>query len=134
MSSFTAPLVIAYHPEAGGRSKWRVHQAFQYDLGEEGSGISVEVPEGFMTDGASVPRPLWWLLPPWGRYGQATVVHDKLCTDGLVVHKDGPTSKLSRKEVDRVFLEAMGVLGVPKWMRHVMYCGVRIYSIVKGYR
>ena len=30
----------------------------------------------FMTDFASIPRPLWSILPQWGRYGNAAVVHD----------------------------------------------------------
>jgi hypothetical protein len=42
--------------------------------------VQVVVPAGTMTDGASVPRPLWWFLPPWG--DEATlpaVLHDYLC-------------------------------------------------------
>jgi hypothetical protein len=35
----------------------------------------VKVRKGFKTDFASVPRVLWWLCPPLGRYSKATVVH-----------------------------------------------------------
>ena len=38
------------------------------------SGKPFEVPKGFVTDFASVPRPIWWLFPPWAKYGNATVV------------------------------------------------------------
>lgn len=33
---------------------------------------------GFLTDLASVPKLLWWLYPPFGRYTKAAVVHDML--------------------------------------------------------
>ena len=36
----------------------------------------VEVPQGFTTNGASVPRPFWWFLHPAGRAFEAAIVHD----------------------------------------------------------
>ena len=38
----------------------------------------IEVAEGFETDFASVPRLLWVVLPKWGKYGNAAMVHDWL--------------------------------------------------------
>ncbi|WP_442908701.1 DUF1353 domain-containing protein, partial [Hydrogenovibrio sp. 3SP14C1] len=34
------------------------------------------VPEGFISDGATVPRIFWPIFPPIGRYLKATLVHD----------------------------------------------------------
>ena len=74
------------------------------------------MPAGFETDFASVPRLFWRVVPPWGRYSPAAVVHDYLYHTG----------KVSRIAADRVFLELMAALGVPLWKRQVMYWAVRL--------
>lgn len=76
----------------------------------------IEVPVGFVTDFASVPRLFWRIVPPWGAYSPAAVVHDYLYQNHLV----------SREEADRIFLELMTVLGVLPWKRKTMYWAVRI--------
>jgi len=79
-------------------------------------GRSITVPAGFETDFASVPRLFWRIIPPWGRYSAAAVVHDYLYE----------TDAVSRLEADRIFLDLMKRLGVPFWKRHLMYRAVRI--------
>lgn len=109
--SFTTPLDLEY---LDGRT-YRLLTAFQYDA----SGFTVTVPAGFITDFASIPRPLWVLFPPTGRYGKAAVVHDYLYrTPGLV----------SKAIADATFLEAMGVLGVPWLTRHLLYRSVSLFG------
>lgn len=116
MSQFTEVLVVS--PLADGKT-WIVQREFGYDRGVEGSGDRIEVKIGFMTDFASVPRPLWWFLSPWGKYGNAAVIHDWLywSQGGFV-----------RAEADGVFLEAMTVLGVPARQKYPMYWGVRLFG------
>lgn len=114
MSSFTKPLTVT---KAGPRT-WRVSRAFDYYVGDPRDGDRVSVPEGFITDFASVPRPFWVILPPDGEYTQAAVVHDYLYS----------TRQRLRRECDRIFYEAMGVLGVPAWKRAVMYRAVRLFG------
>lgn len=75
---------------------------------------SITVPTGFKTDLASVPRVLWNLLPPVGRYDAAATVHD------FLYQHNGVT----RHEADRVLHEAMCVLGVGWWTRWAIYSGV----------
>lgn len=111
MSSFTAPLNVT---PAGLGQRWRLLTPFSYYIDAQRRDVVV-VPHGFVTDFASVPRPLWSLLPPWGRYGKAAVVHDYLC-----VMRDRPSA-----EVHRIFREAMAVLGVPWWKRWLMWAAVR---------
>lgn len=41
-------------------------------------GNIIEIPEGFIWDLSSVPRILWWLLPPDGDFGIAYIIHDYL--------------------------------------------------------
>jgi len=113
MSRFTEILLVS--PLADGKS-WVIKKDFGYDVGEEGSGDTINVPIGFMTDFASVPRPLWWLLPKWGKYGNAAVIHDYCYWE----------QSRSRKESDLIFREAMQVLEVSNWKILLMYCAVRL--------
>jgi hypothetical protein len=73
------------------------------------------VPAGFQTDFASVPRALWNVLPPHGRYDRAAVLHDFFYQTG----------GLDRGEADGVLLEAMNVCHVARWQRWTIYAGVR---------
>jgi hypothetical protein len=41
----------------------------------------ITVPAGFVTDFASTPRAIWAVLPPFGTYQLAAVVHDFLYWD-----------------------------------------------------
>ncbi len=111
MSSFTSPLLLEY---LDGRN-FRLIAGFVYMTALVPDG-SVYVPAGFYTDFASIPRALWGLFPPTGRYGKAAVVHDYLyqCTN------------LDRATCDQVFLEAMEALGVGWWTCRTMYLAVRL--------
>jgi hypothetical protein len=84
---------------------------------------NVEVPVGFVSDGASVPRMLWNLYPPFGEYLEAAVVHDLFCVLG---HKG--ESPIDFKMAAKVFKEAMAVCGVSRWKRQKMYLAVRWFG------
>src|SRR5262245_14892327 len=104
--SFHTPLELEYQDG----TNYKLLSPFQYDA----SGFTVSVPAGFVTDFASIPRPLWWLLPPTGKYGKAAVVHDYMYR----------THDAYSKEIaDATFLEAMGALGVNWLVRYTMYLG-----------
>lgn len=77
-----------------------------------------EVPIGFETDFASVPRIFWRIIPPWGCWSPAAVVHDY-----LYAHNG-----CSRKKADQIFLDIMIQLEVPKWPRTLMYWAVRLFG------
>ena len=75
--------------------------------------------QGIQSDGASVPRALWSIYPPFGKYLEAAVVHDWFCVLG---HKG--ESPIDYKMAAKVFDEAMEVCGVSKWRRFKMYWAV----------
>ena len=77
----------------------------------------IVVPKGFETDFASVPRILWNILPPIGKYTKAAVIHDYLYAKG---------ENLTRNKADAVFLEAMRDLDVWEVTRFSMWMGVRL--------
>ena len=76
----------------------------------------LEVPAGYRTDFASVPRFFWRIFPPMGRYARAAVVHDYLC--------DVSPKVCDHKTAAAVFLEAMTFAGVPTWKRKAMHRAV----------
>lgn len=74
------------------------------------------VPEGFVTDFASVPRiPLAFLLTGDSAH-EAAVVHDFAYS----------RQNISRSLADAVFREAMQVTGEPGWKSWLMWVGVRM--------
>ncbi|ENJ3383787.1 DUF1353 domain-containing protein [Salmonella enterica] len=113
MSRFTTPAIL----EMLGHYDWRVHEPFAFYLSDDNSDV-IEVPVGFVTDLATVPRIFWILLPPDGKYAKAAIIHDYLYDNAL----------RTKYEADRIFLDGMDVLGVPKWKRTVMYWAVRLFG------
>lgn len=81
----------------------------------------IVVPKGYRTDFASVPRFFWRIIPPYGRYAKASVVHDYLC------ELRGSTG-IDSKTTHKVFREAMELLEVSGWKRVAMYRAVRWFG------
>lgn len=141
MSTFTrfsAEEQLRYNKIASVLNKkdlWDTLPGFRYGVGEKDSNTHVDVESGFLTDGATVPRWLWWLLPPIGEYSQACTLHDKLCTTYRVtcVINGVPTSvPVTRKEIDAILDEALGVLKVTPWKHKTIMAGVNAYRILKN--
>ena len=82
---------------------------------------TIAVPAGFISDGASVPRAMWSIYPPFGKYLEAAIVHDWFCALG---HEGN--SPIGSVTAAKVFREAMQVCGVSRWRRNKMYWAVRI--------
>ncbi len=126
MSSFTNALVIK---DAGDGKYWTVQEPFRYYMGSEASNVCVDIPRGFKTDLASVPRLARLLVPKLGKYNAAAVVHDRLYKQGeYTVLSPGVSypCDITRKKADDVFNEAMKICGVSPWRRRLIYCGVRV--------
>lgn len=128
---YSQPLDTRYDPEASkilGKDHWRILTAFSYKIDEE---RHVTVPAGYLTDGASVPQLFWNMIPPWGKYGQAAVVHDLLC-EYLQVVRNGAPETISRARCDAILNEAMTSLEVPSLKRHLIYGSVCMYRWTIG--
>lgn len=101
VSSFTEPLILEAMPEErGGRGLFKVHKAFSYDIGHKGSGITVRVPDGFVTDLCSIPALARPFFPMSGRVAKPALLHDWLLTLG------------DDDRAHRVFEEALTVAGL----------------------
>lgn len=130
---FSAPLQTEYEEEASyeiGYDVWSLKTGFKFYIDERDDNRWAFVPANYLTDGASVPRPFWWLLPPWGIYGQAAVLHDHLC-ETLTILESGVVCTITRARADSIFKQAMKVAGVPAWKRNLMYIAVRVEAKFK---
>ena len=117
MQKFTDELLV----ESFGDT-WVLKRAFHfYYLDKVGGQTHVIIPEGFITDFASTPKALYSIFPPIGIYNKAAMVHDFLYS------KDCPVV-VERQIADKFFLQAMGVLGVAKRRRKLMFYAVRLFG------
>lgn len=135
MSSFTKasfmPLCVV-DPKTGiaaqkkreGRGLYTVHgdggDGFRFHIGFEGSGMMIHVPEGFVTDGPSIPRLIGWAVPQGAKEHamKSAAVHDLLC--------EHPA--FSRPEADANFLVAMYAEETPPMWREIFFNAVRTNS------
>ncbi|WP_330178689.1 DUF1353 domain-containing protein [Nocardia sp. NBC_01503] len=80
------------------------------------------VPVGFVTDFASVPRPLIWLIPRYGTYTRAAILHDYLCEHRPV----------GRSDADGIFRRVLRECGVSRIQRWMMWAAVRFGGRMAG--
>lgn len=105
---------------------------------------ALRVEKGFKTDFGSVPQAFQSFVSPIGKPTKAYVLHDRLCVanaKGEIWEKFFNklprkywNKPITRKEADKVFLEAMKALGVGALKRYTIYFYVRLYAILKGRR
>jgi hypothetical protein len=74
------------------------------------------LPPDFRTDFATVPFFLTWLVPRYGNYTNAAVLHDWLLDE----------TDIKRCDCDGIFRRALRELGVPFVRRWVMWAAVRL--------
>ncbi len=99
-------------------TQWKLLEPVVY----EGRDSTFTVPRGYVTDFASVPRIFFWLLPSYGAYTKAAILHDFLCETKIV----------SRADADGLFRRTMRELHVPLLRRWIMWAAVRANSRLKG--
>jgi len=121
-SSFQTALVV----EDLGNSTFKLRSPLVFFHAEDPTGIYV-VPEGFITDFASIPRGLWNIVPKIGPYDRAATLHDAgyklalLTESGGRIHATKPT-------VDLLFYNAMKADGVGSTRAWLMYHMVKLFG------
>lgn len=93
------------------------------ELSYRGNTDIFDVPVGYVTDFATVPRVFTWLLPTFGDYTAAAILHDYLLTD-LVAQE-----KLSSRDADGIFRRVCAELSVPPRRYWLMWAGVRLGAL-----
>ena len=81
---------------------WRLERPFTFHIGSQYSRAYIRVPRHFLTDWASIPRFLFWLLPWWAKFNKSPVLHDWLYKSKQIMGKP-----ITRKRADKIFYEAM---------------------------
>jgi hypothetical protein len=114
MSSFTDPLHVAVlGTERAGIGLARLEQPFSYYL-EDGS-ATIDVPVGFVTDFASIPRPFRPFFCTMGKTAKPALLHDWL------LHNDD-------KRATKVFNEALKVANISTVGRWMLVAFVYIWT------
>jgi Protein of unknown function (DUF1353) len=119
---FTGRVVVRQVDEDPEFKRWELQEPLCY----RGQRDEWTVPAGFCTDFASVPRVVTWLIPRYGRYTKAAIVHDFLC--GVEV----PLGRMSRADADGVFRRALRELGVAFLRRWLMWAAVRLDAALES--
>lgn len=104
-------------------------------------GDTFTVPPGFVTDFATVPRFMHWLVLPYGAYTRAAVLHDWLLTElakwTAETRNGGARGWLppaNSRDTDGIFRLVMEQLGVPWTKRWLMWAAVRAASLFSSRR
>lgn len=107
--------------EQAGDKDWCVVKEYGYSGLEDTFHVYV----GMGTDFASVPRFFVWLLPRYGRYTKAAIVHDLLWREYV------PSGRLKIAEADAIFRRMLRELEVAFLRRWLMWAAVRFGALTK---
>ena len=111
-------------------TQWRIEREVTFHVGSPDSSDIIIVPDGFITDFASVPWPASMLIPLSGRHNMAAVVHDFLYSLLGEVKSPNNMKKRSRAQCDAIFLEALRACGC-NWIKsQIMYRAVRTFGFL----
>jgi len=101
---------------------WVVTHATSWEppRGSRNAPSPVDVPIGFVTNLASVPKSFWKWLPPDEKFAHIAVVHDYLYWD----------QQSSRGEADKMLMLGMKKLEVSFWKRAMMFLALKFVGDV----
>jgi len=107
-------IIVKFMPAAtwSQRAKWELLQDYTSING------SITVPEGFITDGASIPRLARNFFSPTGRYFGAAIIHDYI----LITEKDWI-------KANREFEAELTGLGITSSRKTFLMAGVKTYAM-----
>jgi hypothetical protein len=108
--SAISPNPVVPFPDHG---QWVLLTGLTYTIGKSYAVISI--PEGFVTDYASIPRAIWSFASPHDVYSEPSIVHDYLYW----------TQSCTRLQADNIFLIAMKEAEVDSKTAWAVYRGVR---------
>tara|TARA_R100000008_G_scaffold80431_1_gene62838 strand:+ start:709 stop:1185 length:477 start_codon:yes stop_codon:yes gene_type:complete len=148
MGKFNSKISAEFHPP----KKWILERALSYqndkifssalqDVGVKVAANRITCRKGFVTDLASVPRAIWWLISPWD-IARAAIIHDLLYlrirqyraenedVNDPNVEEVMRTYQAAKKAADKVFLMAMkdAQPSVPKWKIYSAYYAVVLFG------
>ncbi len=93
------------------RAKWELVEAYTSDNGE------INVPKGFITDGASIPMFARMWFSSTGRYFGAAIVHDYIIV-----------TEFDWDKANRQFSVELNALGITKWRKALLLAAVKTWG------
>ena len=112
---FIGKFVAEFSEDDGGR-KVTLKEPYGF---VDPAGLEWDVPDGYKTDGASVPAALWAFYPPFtGNYRSAAVIHDYYCD----------TKSRGWQDTHKVFYFAMRAAHVDEKTAKIMYGAVYLFG------
>jgi hypothetical protein len=92
-------------------------------------GLTSVVSRFYKTDFASVPRLLWWAIPPLGRYAEAAVHHDRAYEKQKLWDDENQTwVPITRLQADDMMRSFMREDGVSRAERACIYWAIRAFG------
>lgn len=97
---------------------WRLRTNWRFSY----NGMEICVPAGTETDGASIPRPLWWLCGRPDRIPRlyAALVHDWIYSGG--------DKRFSRREADNLYRDMQVAMGISTIFADVEWVMLRMFG------
>ena len=89
----------------------------------EGAVENFVVPAGFITDFATVPRFMRWLVGSYGPYTRAAILHDWLLVSEI------PAKRITSRDADGIFRRVMKEEEVRFGLRWLMWAAVRVAAL-----
>ena len=148
MGKFNDKISAEFHPP----KKWILERALSYQneemeesalqsVGVKCPASKITCKKGFVTDLASVPRAIWWLISPWD-IARAAIIHDLLYKrireyraenediDDPNIETVVNNYEAAKKAADDVFLMAMedAEPAVPSWKMKAAYYAVVLFG------
>lgn len=102
------------------KDKFELYEDYKYECGFG----AINVPSGYKTNGANIPRLFWSIYPPNSpEYLSAVVIHDYLC--------DKAKSYEDYVLADNIFFIALKELGVDRFKSALFYLSCKTYHYIK---
>jgi len=96
---------------SGSATRWQLIEPFHCE--------GITVPAGYVFNGSSVPRLLWWLYPPsYAPAWEASCIHDYCYSH----HHPW----ITKKSADELLVRIMKDHGAPEWSCRLFYAAVRV--------
>ena len=100
---------------------WIVLESFDYHIWFKESWKTINIPKGFVFNGASIPRFFWFFFTPMDSDSIiASCIHDYLYSEKI----------FTRQRSDEIYYEIMWICRTPKWKKVAQYLALRGFGWV----
>ena len=103
--------------------RWALYEDFEFEY----KGLSCTIPKGFITDGASIPKILRFILSPTSTLFLSGIIHDYLYVKQSMPYSAG-YRRVSRKEADKIFYSISTSINNFVFLNWCCYISLRLFG------